>query len=211
MQTQTTLQAVEIPRFVDSQDDLSSNFPKLWLRLDTGKVTASCNTAWAVETNLDQACPAGPATTVPRGSEQEKTISLTRCLLLCPQFGLVFAELCRAKHISSCLRAVGVNSLNRSMHSPSQRQTGEQADQGRKRRQRPVLYLLLSYPRGPVRSPKMLKICYIPVGAQAEPPLLKEQERLGIFAASHESLLTLICSVTIVWALFPSNNFLIII
>lgn len=40
-------------------------------------ITDLCDTAGAVETNLDQIYPTGPATTVPRESEYEKTMSLT--------------------------------------------------------------------------------------------------------------------------------------
>lgn len=44
-----------------------------------------------------------------------------------------------------------------------------------------------------------LKNCSLPLGAEAEPPFLKEQERLGIFAASNgSSLMLMICSVAIV-------------
>lgn len=46
-----------------------------------------------------------------------------------------------------------------------------------------------------------LKNCSLPLGAEAELPFLKEQERLGIFAASNgSSLMLMICSVAIVWA-----------
>lgn len=64
------------------------------------------------------------------------------------------------------------------MHSPEQKEAGEQGAQGRKTQ----MSSPLAGP-SPARDTKwghqVLKILYFPLGAQPEQALLKEEERLG--------------------------------
>lgn len=73
-------------------------------------MTDLCDAAWAVETNLDQTCPTGPATTVHRQSEgKKKPTSLTLFVSMAPVWAVLCSWVCRTKQIGSCPRAEAEN------------------------------------------------------------------------------------------------------
>lgn len=184
---------------VNRQDDLSSNFSKLWLCLDTGTLTDLCKKSRSCWNKSGSSMsPWACYNCTCRKWVRENTFPV---MVLAPVPGLSQAELCRAGQISHCPRAQ-VWMLRIGPCTPHHSGRAWGADRpGRKiKRQWPVLHLLLSHPRALVRSPRT-KFCSLPLAAEAEAPFLKEQERLGIFAASNgSSPMLMICSVAIVWA-----------